>query len=58
MEINKEKSAILVLRKDRRTPGVEKGKNDSQIEGIKVLTNYKYLGVMVEDTLECNKDKS
>jgi hypothetical protein len=55
MEVNNEKSAIMVLRKDRRTPGVERGTDDAKIEGIGVVTNYKYLGVTVEDTLECNK---
>jgi hypothetical protein len=55
MEVNNEKSAIMVLRKDRRTPGVERGTGDEKIEGIKVATEYKYLGVTVADTMECNK---
>ena len=55
MEVNNEKSAIMVLRKDRRTPGVERGTGDEKIEGIKVVTKYKYLGVTVADTMECNK---
>jgi hypothetical protein len=55
MEVNRDKSAILVLRKDRRTPGVERGKVDAKIEGIRVVKEYKYLGVTVQDTMICNK---
>jgi hypothetical protein len=55
MEVNKDKSAIMVLRKDRRTPGVERNNGDEKIEGIGVVTAYKYLGITVEDTMECNK---
>ena len=51
MEVNNEKSAIMVLRKDRRTPGVERGIGDERIEGIRVVESYKYLGVTVEDTM-------
>jgi hypothetical protein len=51
MEINKDKSAILVLRKDRRTPGIDRLVGDKTIEGIGVRMRYKYLGVVVEDTL-------
>ena len=47
MEVNRDKSAILVLRKDRRTPGVERGKVEAVIEGIGVVKEYKYLGVTV-----------
>ena len=56
MEMNRDKSAIMVLRKDRRTPGVERLNGDSSIAGIGVRTQYKYLGVMIEDTLECDKE--
>jgi hypothetical protein len=55
MEINRDKSAILVLRKDRRTPRVERGKVDAKIEGIGVMKEYKYLGVTIQDTMICNK---
>ena len=54
MEVNKEKSAIMALRKDRRTPGVERGRTEERIEGIGVVTSYKYLGVVMEDTMKCN----
>ena len=38
MEINKDKSAIMRIRKDRRTPGVEHGSGDSSIMGFPVKT--------------------
>ena len=43
--LNKEKSNILRIRADRRTrlePNLE-------FDGIKVVDNYKYLGVIVDD---------
>ena len=43
--LNKEKSAILVLRVDRRTPKFEL----SHICGIPVVTEVKYLGVILDD---------
>ena len=56
MEINKDKSAIMRIRKDRRTPGVEHGSGEASIMGFPVRTQYKYLGVTIEDTMEANKD--
>ena len=58
MEINKEKSAIMRIRKDRRTRGVEHGSGEDTIMGFPVKTQYKYLGVMIEDTMEVNKDNA
>jgi hypothetical protein len=58
MEINKDKSAIMRVRKDRRTKGIERGSGETKIMGFPVLTQYKYLGVLIEDTLEVNKDST
>jgi hypothetical protein len=58
MEINKDKSAIMRVRRDRRTKGIERGSGEATIMGFPVLTQYKYLGVIMEDTLEINKDNT
>ena len=58
MEINKEKSAIMRIRKDRRTRGVEHGSGEASIMGFPVKTSYMYLGVQIEDTMEVNRDNA
>ena len=45
IELNKSKSAILAIRVDRRTPKFEL----SHICGIPVVTEVKYLGVILDD---------
>ena len=56
MLVNKDKSAIMRIRKDRRTKGVEHNSGESNIMGFPVKTSYKYLGVVIEDTMEVNKN--
>lgn len=46
MTINKDKSAILVFRQDRRT----QPSKDSEIKGVPVEIHYKYLGIDFQDT--------
>ena len=58
MEINKDKSAIMRVRKDRRTKGIDRGSGETEIMGFPVKTQYKYLGVTIEDTLEINRDNT
>ena len=47
MEINKDKSGIIMIRADRRTPKHK----EAQIKGYPVVTEYKYLGVMIDDSV-------
>ena len=47
IEINRSKSGILEVRKDKRTP-ITKA---TVLKGIPIVTEYKYLGVMVDDCL-------
>jgi Reverse transcriptase (RNA-dependent DNA polymerase) len=47
MELNKKKSAIMVLKMDNKTRDVNK---DSEIGGVPVTKEYKYLGLFFSDT--------
>jgi hypothetical protein len=38
MEINKDKSAIMRVRKDKRTKGIERGSGETAIMGFPVRT--------------------
>ena len=49
MTLNKSKSAILVIRKDKRTPAAAY----EAVNGIPVKTVYKYLGVCFKDNGSC-----
>lgn len=48
ISINKNKSAVMVVRQDRRTPDY----HHSHVKGIPVVTHYKYLGVHIDDALQ------
>ena len=47
MELNKNKSAILAVRLDKRTRQVK----DSHIQGIPIVENFSYLGVHLNDNI-------
>ena len=47
MELNKSKSAVLVLKKDYKTRDFHK---DTDIRGVPVKKEFKYLGVVFTDT--------
>ena len=47
MELNKHKSAILVLKLDNKTHNVHK---DSNIRGVHLKKEYKYLSIVFSDT--------
>ena len=47
MELNKDKSSIMVIRKDRRTPLPL----IKEVEGVKVTSSSKYLGMHLDDCL-------
>lgn len=53
MTINKDKSTILVFRKDRRT----QSSKDSEIKGVPAKIHYKYLGVDFQDTTNVDAQK-
>lgn len=48
LEINKEKSGVMCIRKDRRTPD---WCSQGTYRGYPVVASYKYLGITIEDTL-------
>ena len=52
IEINKQKSGILQIRKDRRTPlPLIRSRH-----GYPILENYKYLGVEIDDNLSLKQE--
>ena len=53
IEVNKKKSAILIVRKDERTPLPIL----REFEGYPILTNYKYLGIHLQDSLKFDIEK-
>ena len=46
MQLNKLKSGILVVRVDGRTRQIKR----KDFSGIPVITQYKYLGILISDT--------
>ena len=52
IEVNYKKSAIMQIRKDRRTPT----RLESTLAGFPVVTEYKYLGVIIDDALNLEMD--
>ena len=53
IEVNKDKSAILVVRLDRRTPKDPR----THIGGYPIQTSYKYLGLIIDDSLNFDLEK-
>ena len=53
IEVNKEKSGIIICRKDKRT----KLSPIKDFDGYPVVQSYKYLGVMIDDCLNFNIEK-
>ena len=47
VKVNKDKSGIMCVRVDKRTPQP----NFTNVRGIAIMTEYKYLGIMIDDTL-------
>ena len=48
MQMNKGKSAIMAIRVDKRTPPIK----EKEFEGIPVVEQYVYLGVLIDDTMQ------
>ena len=51
--MNKKKSGILRLRVDKRTPM----DNKKEIHGYPIVAHYKYLGIILDESLNFKEEK-
>ena len=54
IEVNKKKSAVMIIRNDRRTPMPIK----KEIRGYPIVQHYKYLGVELDDCIRMDIEQA